>query len=449
METDDMLRWLAERPDIGSVRAAVCDLNGAFRGKRLPVGRAAKVFKGELRMPLSVSCPDIWGADVEDNPMVFEQGDTDGIAVPTGRGILAVDWLANPSAFIPLWMQRENGTPHPVDPRHALAAIVARYRGRSLTPVVAVELEFHLVDPAGALPGPPVSPVTGLPLDGSETLGLDPVDDMEAVIGDIFAACDAADIPLDGAISENGGGQFEINLRHVADPLKAADDAILFKRIVKGIARKHGFAGSFMAKPYPGSSGSGLHVHFSLLDADGRNVFDDGGPQGSEMLGQATAGLIGSMRDAALVFAPHLNSYRRWQPGSHAPHTICWGYESRHVALRVPGGAPAARRIEHRVAGADANPYLVLAAVLGAALDGIEAGAAPPPPVVSAAEAAHAEALPALWPQAIGLFEASAAMRRVFPAALVDAFTGMKRQELRRFAEHIDPFEIRTYLEKV
>ncbi|MDP4990506.1 MAG: glutamine synthetase, partial [Marivita lacus] len=130
---------------------------------------------------------------------------------------------------------------------------------------------------------------------------------------------------------------------------------------------RHGFAASFMAKPYPDYSGSGMHTHFSVLDEQGNNVFDDGGPRGTDMLHHAIAGCLNGMYDSTLLFAPHWNSFDRLVPGAHAPTGIAWAYENRTAAIRVPSGSASARRIEHRVAGGDVNPYLTLAAILGAA----------------------------------------------------------------------------------
>ena len=197
--------------------------------------------------------------------------------------------------------------------------------------------------------------------------------------------------------AENGGGQFEINLLHVPDPLKAADDALYFKQDMKGIARKYELAASFMAKPFLDRSGNGFHVHFSLLDREGRNVFDNGTADGSEVMRHAVGGVLAMMRSSSLVFAPHRNSYRRLTPNAHVASEVSWGYETRAAAVRIPGGSNAARRVEHRVAGADANPYLVLAAVLGAALEGIETGSRGGPRWWRRSEAA----LPIDWKEAI------------------------------------------------
>ena len=310
--------------------------------------------------------------------------------------------------------------------------------------MVATELEFYLVDTTGEVPTPPRSPVTHKFLDGDGALSIDDLDHFEAFFTDVYAACDAHGVPVDSAISENGGGQFEINLLHEPDPLKAADDALYFKRFVKGIARKYELAASFMAKPFLDRAGNGFHVHFSLLDADGRNVFDNGTADGSETMRHAVGGVLALMRASSLIFAPHRNSYRRLTPNAHVASEVSWGYETRAPAVRIPGGPNAARRIEHRVAGADANPYLVLAAILGAALEGIENRIEPPAPMVGAEEA-----LPIDWKQAIESFERSEAMGKVFAPVLREAFLGMKKQELQVFSQQISPFEHETYLETV
>lgn len=449
MAIGDMLDWLASRPDITSVRAAVCDLNGTMRGKRIPVGQAEKALSGSLRMPLSVSGVDIWGEDIAGSSLVFETGDADGVCEWTGRDLLEVNWLAQPTALIPLWMSEEGGAPFAGDPRRALASIVDRYAALGFTPVTATELEFYLVDPGKTQPVPPRSPLTGKRLEFDDVLSIDEIDEFDAFINDVYAACAAQNIPADAAIAENGAGQFEINLLHVADPLKAADDAVFFKRIVRGMARKHGFAATFMAKPYGHRSGSGFHVHFSLLDQNGNNVFDDGTEQGSATLRHAVAGLLAAMDESTLLFAPHFNSYRRLQPGRHAPTAIAWGYENRTAALRIPGGPSVARRIEHRVAGADANPYLVLAGILGAALEGIEQQLQPADPIDGDAYSLDLPHLPLDWASAIESFDSGALTERIFAPVLRQMLVTCKQQERAVIAGRVTDFEYHSYLETV
>ncbi|KQZ93877.1 glutamine synthetase [Mesorhizobium sp. Root157] len=448
--TEGVLEWLSSRPDIQSLRAAVCDLNGIMRGKRIPVEQARKALEGKLRMPYSVSGVDIWGEDIVGNKLVFSTGDADGICHWTGRGILPMDWTAYPTALIPLWLSDDNGTPFLGDPRRALARILERYKELGLTPVAATELEFYLVDPKSTRPRGPVSPVTGRRLDSDAALSIDEIDDFEAFLHDVYEACRLQDIPVDTAIAENGVGQFEINLNHVADALRAADDAVLFKRTVKGIARKHGFIASFMAKPYGKRAGNGFHVHFSLIDAEGRNVFDDGTDQGSELMRHAVAGLLAAMAESTLVFAPHFNSYRRLRPKSYAPTAVAWGYENRMVAIRIPGGPSSARRIEHRVSGADANPYLVLAAILGAALIGIERQLSPGEPTTTDVyDRRDLSKLPPDWASAIASFEHGDLVPEIFPDALRGSLVACKKQELETFALRVNNFEFETYLEAV
>lgn len=445
----DIGAWLDERPDIESVFACVCDLNGQLRGKRLPVASARRLGAGGLRMPLSLMNVDIWGEDIEDSGLVFETGDSDGLCDSTGRDPLLISWTSKPSGLVQFWMSDEHGRPFEGDPRRALAEVVARYRALGLTPVVAVELEFYLVDPTDTTPQPPRSPLSGKRLDSDGVLSLDELHHFDALLNDIYAACAVEGIPADAAISENGAGQFEINMAHVADALRAADDAVHFKSLVRGIARQHGLAGTFMAKPYGFRSGSGMHVHFSLVDDAGRNVFDDGGEAGTPMLRHAVAGLLATMQECALTFAPHENSFRRLRPGAHAPTTVAWGYENRTASIRIPGGNPKARRIEHRVAGADANPYLMLASILGGALIGIEQEMTPPDPIRGNAYAQDLPHLPPDWASALDAFEDGPHIPHIFSRRLQRMLLECKRQELRRFSENVTDFEYHSYLEVV
>ncbi len=420
------------------IRAAVCDLNGIWRGKLMPAARLEKVLGGALRMPFSVPAIDVFGEDVADSPLVFASGDADALCLPTGRGALPELWQSGAAQFVPVVMAGEDGTPSAIDPRQILAMVAGKLAALGLTPVMALEMEFYLVKPG---PTPPQA--------GAQMLAIDNIDDHSAFFEAVYAACGAYGIPADAAISEGGAGQFEINLLHGPDPLVAADNAAFFKRIVKGVARAQGLAASFMPKPYADKPGSGLHVHFSLLDETGRNVFDDGSETGSETLRHCVNGLLALMPESTLVFAPHLNSYRRLMPDSHAPTGIGWGYENRTSAIRIPGGSPGARRIEHRVAGADSNPYLLLAVLLAGVLEGLAHKAAPPAATEGNAYEAGLPQLPADWAAAIKAFEAGEALERHLGRQFCDIFAAMKRQELSRFAQRVSDFELATYLTSV
>ena len=425
--------------DASAIRVALCDLNGVARGKRLPGTQIQKALQGEVRMPLSTPTVDIWGRDIEDGKMIFVSGDADGICRPIRDQVLPAPWLGPNAGTIPVWMYTEAGEPSDVDPRQALAQVLQRYTEHNLKPVVASELEFYLT-PLGA-------ESAGFTTEG--VLSLHQLDTVAPLLDDIYAACSVQGIAADAAISECGPGQFEINLLHRDDALLAADDAVFFKHIVKGFARKHGYAASFMAKPDGTAAGSGMHLHFSLLDNSGTNVFDNASDEGSDLLRYAVAGVLAAMHESTLIFAPHYNSYRRLRPDTHAPTSVCWGYENRTAAVRIPGGSHLARRIEHRVAGADANPYLVMSAVLGAALIGIENKLTPATPLNGNAYEADVPQLPNHWNAAISAFESGSMIADIFAEQLREVFVQLKRQEHSRFLEQISPFEHSSYSELV
>jgi glutamine synthetase len=441
--------WLRKHPEVRTIRVAAADLNGQPRGKRVPTRFADSVVQNGTRFPLSVLNLDIWGEDIDDSPLIFDTGDADGVLKPTERGFVPMPWLEAPSALLPIWMYREDGRPYEGDPRHALRAVLDRYKARGLTPVTAVELEFYLIDDSGRNLQVPVSPRSGKRRKAAETLSIRALDSFDSFFTDLYDSCETMDIPADTAISETGLGQFEINLMHCDDALRTADDAWLFKMLVKGLARRHGFAASFMAKPYEDYSGSGLHTHFSLLDAEGRNVFDNGGPEGTDMMRHAVAGCLSAMSGSTLIFAPHANSYDRLVPEKHAPTSICWAYENRTSAVRIPSGSHKARRIEHRVAGGDVNPYLMLAAILGSALNGIEDGIAPPAPITGNAYALDLEQIPDSWNSAMDTFAASPEVARIFAPELINNLLLTKRQEAHYMAELTPAEQVEIYLDTV
>ncbi len=430
-------------------RVAACDLNGQMRGKRVPPSYAEKLDKGAVRMPLSALNVDLWGADIEGSPLVFESGDADGVLLPTDRGPVPMPWLATPTALVPMSLHNDDATPFAGDPRHALSAVLARYAAKGWSVVAATELEFTLLDASGDQPQPPFNPITKRKLDNESVLSMSEMDAFDAFFTELYDGCEAMGVPAQTTISESGIGQFEINLNH-QDAMRCADDTWLFKALVRGLARKHGFAATFMAKPYINDAGNGMHVHFSVVDAQGRNVFDNGGPDGTDELRSAVAGCLAAMPGSTLIFAPHGNSYTRLVPGAHAPTGACWAYENRTAAIRIPGGAPVARRIEHRVAGGDINPYLMLAAVLGAALIGIEDAMQPPAPITG--NAYEIDGLPQLapdWSSAVTAFENDPIVARIFPGDLIRNMAMTKRQEIARFADRPADEHWLSYLEAV
>ncbi len=444
-----MRDWLRHHPDVKTIRVAAADLNGQPRGKRIPTRFADKLVKDGTRFPYSVMNLDIWGEDIEDSPLLFESGDADGVLKPTERGFLPMPWLDAPTALLPIWMFHEDGSPFEGDPRHALANVVRKFHAKGMRPVCATELEFYLIDDSGRELRVPPSPRSGKRRPGADTLALRALDAFDRFFTDLYESCEAMDIDADTAISEAGPGQFEVNLLHSDDVLKVADDTWLFKMLVKGLARKHGFAGSFMAKPYDNWPGNGMHMHFSVTDDEGRNLFDNGTHEGSPLLMNAVAGCLQAMPGTTLLLAPHQNSFDRLVPEQHAPNGISWAYENRTAAIRIPSGSRRARRIEHRVAGGDINPYLMMAGVLGAALIGIEDGLTPPPPITGNAYELDLPQLPTTWQDALDTFEASPEMRRIFPRHLIENLVRTKRQEIRYMSELSTDEMLELYLDTV
>jgi glutamine synthetase len=431
-----------------TIRVAACDLNGQMRGKRVPGSYGEKLEAGAVRMPISALNLDILGADVVDSPLVFETGDADGILLPTGRGPVPLPWLSTPQPLVPMAMYWEDGRPFMGDPRHVLEAVLGRFAARGWTVMAATELEFTLVDDSGADLAPALNPRSGRRVQAPNILSMGHLDAFDGFLTALYEGCAAMGVPAQATTSEAGIAQFEVTLTH-QEALRAADDTWLFKALIRGLARQHGMAATFMAKPFPEDAGNGMHMHFSLLDEAGRNLFDDGTGDGSPLLRHAVAGCLAAMRASTLLFAPHANSYDRLVPGAHAPTAICWAHENRTAALRIPGGAPAARRIEHRVAGGDINPYLSFAAVLGAAMLGIEDALDPPAPITGNAYAQDLPQLAEDWESAVMLFGTDPQIARIFPAELIRNLVLTKQQEIREMAARPRESHWKTYLETV
>jgi len=430
----------------------IVDLNGNLRGKRLLGSSLEKVMEEGIKLPRSVVGLDFWGDDVPDNGLVFETGDNDGICMPIQEAPVRVPWAEMDRHQLHAMMVNPDGSAFDADPRQVLKNIVGKFHARGWYPVMATELEFYLMDADSEEIQRPKPPILerghGRRLNTKDAYSIEDVDGLESFFANVRSGCDEQGVLADTIISELGPGQFEINLKHVPDPLAAADQAIWFKRMVKGISRKYNYSASFMAKPYAEESGCGFHVHFSLLDKDGNNLFDNGADEGTDMLRHAIAGMLKIMPECMLMFAPHLNSYHRFQDGSHAPVYACWGYENRTVAVRVPESDPEARRIEHRVSGADANPYLVLAAVLTGALYGLENNMEAPDPTEGDAYAVGGEdiRLPWNWDDAIDLLDQSEVVRNYLGDEFVNVLCAVKRHEMELLNRRISDIEYESYL---
>jgi glutamine synthetase len=437
-------QFLEDNPDIEIIEALLVDLNGVYRGKWLPRQKLPMVFDG-LRMALTAVTPDIWGRDVP--ALCDSTGDGDGICFATARTLKRLPWFDRPTAQVLLHLT-DDGNPWGYDPRVVLAGLQERFAKLGLTPVVAPELEFMLLTQNRDDDGTPLFPSSGIngPRDlGGHLYSTDAMHEFYDVLHEMRDCCNAMDLGLETLVKELAPGQYELNQIYLPDALQAADNAQMLKRVIKGVAQKHGYLATFMAKPFADLDGNGFHTHISVVDKDGRNIFDDGGEAGSDQLRHAVAGLAATMADCMLIFAPHRNSYRRFVAGSHMPIAPTWGYENRDVALRIPVGSPEARRIEHRVAGADANPYLVVAAVLAGALYGLENQLEAPEPTEGGREG-QKRTLPGSWSNAIRAFERSDFVTDYLGASFKEAMLAVKRFERARFDTTITGFEYDTYL---
>jgi glutamine synthetase len=360
-----------------------------------------------------------------------------------------VPWAGEPSAQVLLTMPEQKNQPCLVDPRQMLGRLLARFARRGLRPMVAVEMEFYLMDrKRGPLsePLPPISPATGEPDSTRQLYSIGGLDIYADFVRDVAAAARLQAVPASTAIAENSPGQFEINLHHDADAVKACDHAMLLRRIIKSVAPRHGFSASFMAKPYLDRAGSGMHVHCSLVDAKGRNAFDDGGEKGSALLRHAIGGLAATTAEAMALLAPNINSYRRYRPDSLVPMGTSWGYNNRSVAFRVPAGATKARRIEHRIAGADANPYLAVAAILAGMLHGVERKLDPGAPATTDVSAKIDRKMPFLWHEAIARLRKAKILPEYIGADYLALYADAKAAELAKFNAAISPQEHEWYL---
>jgi glutamine synthetase len=266
----------------------------------------------------------------------------------------------------------------------------------------------------------------------------------------LWAAADIQGLPLEGASAEASPGQLELTLHHRANALQAADDAVVFKRAAKGIARTLGCEATFMSKPFQDNAGSGMHIHMSMIGVDGANIFASDEPEGTPALRHAIGGMAETMDQAMAVLAPNANSYRRYVAHSYAPTAPTWGVNNRTVSLRIPVSDANARRVEHRVAGADANPYLALAVILAGAHHGLTNRIDPGPVTSGDGYAAAAESgamLPVDWHAAIDRFDGSAIMRDYLGDEFVDLYVAVKRTEYSRFNAVVTALDHYWYLQ--
>lgn len=434
---------LKAHPEIQYIDACYPDLSCIFRGKRYPIAQAEKLFTSGMMSPGGSFLLAVNGDCMDPDGMGVSDGDPDEVAKPIPGTLVTSPWAQLPTAQLMLSFESLTGDPYYFEPRNVLARVIERFHDLEVKPVVAFELEFYLLDKEFNKDGAiqvPIGPLTAQRTGTTQVYSMDDVEEFSLYIDDVVTACNQQGISTGAISGEYAPGQFEINLQHTDQLLQAADHCMMFRRVVTNVARKHGYRATFMAKPWQQQSGSGLHLHISLVDKKGNNVFDGDGEFGSPeccstQMYQAIAGLQQGMGDCMGIFAPNVNSYERFDPNMYVPVTTDWGFENRSVALRIPKSPGEARRIEHRISGADANPYLVLAAILSAIYNGISNSLKPTDAATGNAGESLDPALPFNPADAFTRCQTSPLLKTFLGAQYIHAYGSCKLRELEEFNE--------------
>lgn len=438
MNPADLQHFFAQHP-VRDVECLFPDISGYPRGKLMPAASFAK--RSELRMAQAIVMQAITG-EYSYHP-IFPDADPDVLLVPDYSTLKMVPWSSVPRAFAIHDCVEPDGALCRFAPRSVLKAVLARYQAAGLVPVVAPEIEFYLTAPNlnPDLPFSAPQAKSGRAENGQSAFSMNMLNELAPFWDAFHAAIDALGIRGDTWIHEVGLSQYEINLLH-GDPLALADQAFLFKYAAKEIAIRHGMNAVFMAKPIAGQPGSSMHLHQSVVDATGRNIFCNMDGSDSAQLQHFIAGLQTFLPDMMLVFAPSVNSYRRFVAGSQAPINLQWGVDNRSAGLRIPFGDPVSRRVENRIAGADANPYLAIAASLAAGLAGIQAQLTPSNPVEgNAHECSHD--LAATFAEAHAAMAASTSARELLGDDFVTGYVEVKGLEYQSWLSEIGAWERR------
>jgi glutamine synthetase len=399
---------------------------------------------------------DTLGEVVPVESFTDKDGDPDIDARIVAGSLAPVPWAKRPAAQALFRFYTPDGSAFFADPRHVLEQALAPLKKMTSKIIMAAELEFYLLDARTDRPTPRVSRVPGIgrAQPGPQVYHPDDLWDIDNFLNDLHDACVAQNIPAGTTTSEFAPGQFEINLHHVDDPVLACDHAVLLKRAVKAVARQHGFVACFMAKPFEEDSGSGLHIHMSMLDRQGRNLFSQGkekmaSPPYSARFRHAIGGLAITMAEATAIFAPNANSYRRLRPEMFAPVEPNWGPNHRGVSLRIPVSDEKNLRFEHRVSGADANPYLVTAAILAGVHFGIKNKCDPGRMVKEGEIIKLKQKIPNRWGVAIDRFSRSKILPQYLGADFCRYYTVNRRDEERRFHNIVSNADFDWYMRAV
>jgi glutamine synthetase len=442
--------FLNNHPNLEKIEFIYVDFNGIPRGKYASPKTLVKAFDGGLRMPISSYVLDVWGDNPKGTGLVMS-GDGDAICRPVASSLAVTPWNSRNTAQCLVSMEGGDGEPIYADPRHILSSVLDRFNKLNLKPVIAPEMEFYLVDKQlqkNGHPQMPLIPGTHRRYEDVQLLNLSEMDDFEGFFALVEKSAHSLGIPAETAIKECAPGQFEINLLHHDDALLMADQTFLMKRLIKNCARKFNMNATFMAKPFSEEAGNGMHAHLSIVDKDGKNVFQvdkDKQPQG--IFAEAISGLLKTTPDFLSFYAPHSNSYRRLvHNADHAPTTLSWGNENRTALIRLPEASSEATRLEFRLPSADSNPYLVFASILSSVLSGITEKYPLDKETLGNAHAQHEPALAITWREAVHKTSESLIVKDFFGERFQKSYQCVKESEIKRFESTITDFEYNSYL---
>ena len=444
--------FLAAHPEIEAFDIVLHDANGIGRGKIIRRHELLGMFKSGRHLPISILGLDICGEDVHETGLIWDEGDGDRRAWPIPGTLRPIHASSPARGEVLMCVYELDGTPMSSDPRHALQRQVDAMAAKGLHPAGAFELEFFLLanerGPDGKMV-PARDVLDGRRNSKTDVYSVDQLHGMLPLFNDVYADAKLAGIKAETLISEFAPGQYELTLHYRENVMQAADDLMRLKRIVRMHARQHGVTACFMAKPNEDYAGSGMHFHVSLLDDAGRNVFVESVEgQYRDTILHALGGLRATMAESMLIFAPHANSWRRFASNSYAPVSPTWGVNNRSVALRIPAGDIRARRIEHRPAGVDANPYLVAATVLAGIRLGMAGKIDPGPETKGNGYVGGEDAppIPVDWRSAIEAAKGSDFLKSALGEDLHRTFTAVKSAEYARVMRTVSEVDFDLYL---
>ena len=424
---------------ISEVEAVVPDMAGIARGKVMP---APKFAEDEgMRMPESIFLQTVTG-EYPDDDRAISPSEIDIVLKADPKTLRVVPWAAEPTAQVIHDSFYGDGRPVTMAPRYVLRHVLDLYAQQGWRPIVAPELEFFLVEPNVDADYPLKPPVgrSGRPEVGRQSYSIAAVNEFDPLFDDIYAFCEAQEIEIDTLIHEDGAAQMEINLIH-GDAMSLADQVFLFKRTAREAAFRHKMYATFMSKPMAREPGSAMHIHQSIVDAkSGANVFSDKEGNPTPLFFSHIAGLQKYLPSAMSLFAPNVNSFRRITRHNMAPINTHWGYDNRTAGLRVPMSNAENRRVENRLGGADANPYLAIAASLACGYLGMIEGLKPSEPIAGSAYDLPF-GLPRNIEEAVRLLRECRPLIEILGERFVLAYTAVKESEYDTFLRVISSWE--------